>query len=123
MTTADKRLHSRIDALNLLSYSCTDDTGQVVIQGMGRTLNVSQGGILLETHVQIDETYTISLTIGLQEDLVDIKGEIVRSVPGKDDNYESGIKFHEMDEAALQVLKKYIKAFHEEYGTDPPVAK
>ena len=120
MTTADKRLHTRIDSLNLLSYSCTDDTGQVVIQGMGRTLNVSQGGILLETHVQIDETYTISLTIGLQEELVDISGQVVRSVPGKDDNYESGIKFHEMDEAALQLLNKYIKAFHEEYGSEPP---
>ena len=52
---------------------------------------------------------------------VDIKGQIVRSDPGKDDNYESGIKFHEMDEAALQLLKKYIKAFHEEYGSDPLV--
>ena len=121
MTTENKRRHSRIDSLNLLSYSCTDDTGQVVIQGMGRTLNVSQGGLLLETHVQIDDSYTISLTIGLQEELVDIKGQIVRSDPGKDDNYESGIKFHEMDEAALQLLKKYIKAFHEEYGSDPLV--
>ena len=80
-----------------------------------------QGGILLETHVQIDSSYTISLTIGLQEELVDINGRIVRSVPGTDDNYESGIKFHEMDEAALQLLKKYIKAFHEEYGAAPPV--
>ena len=121
MTTENKRRHSRVDSLNLLSYSCTDDTGQVVIQGMGRTLNVSQGGILLETHAQIDSSYTISLTIGLQEELIDINGQVVRSIPGKDDNYESGIKFHEMDEAALQLLNKYIKAFHEEFGSDPLV--
>lgn len=121
MTTENKRRHSRVDSLNLLSYSCTDDTGQVVIQGMGRTLNVSQGGILLETHVQIDSSYTILLTIGLQEELIDINGQVVRSIPGKDDNYESGIKFHEMDEAALQLLNKYIKAFHEEFGSDPLV--
>lgn len=119
MTAKDNRLHSRIDALNLLSYSCIDETGQVVIQGMGRTLNVSEGGILLETHLQIDSTHTISLTIGFKEELVDIDGDIVRSTPGKDDNYESGIKFHEMDEAALKVLKKYIKAFKEQYGSDP----
>jgi len=87
MTSNDKRLHLRIDSLNLLAYSCIDDTGQVVVQGMGRTLNVSQGGILL--------------------------------TPGEDDNYESGIRFHEMDEAAFQILMKYIKAFEEQYGSDP----
>lgn len=119
MTTNDKRLHLRIDSLNLLAYSCIDDTGQVVVQGMGRTLNVSQGGILLETHVKIDSKYTVLLTIGLEEDLVDINGEIVRSTPGKDDNYESGIRFHEMDETAFQILMKYIKAFEEQYGSDP----
>jgi hypothetical protein len=86
---------------------------------MGRTLNVSQGGILLETHVEIDSKYTVSLTIGLEEDLVDINGEIIRSTQGKDDNYESGIRFHEMDEAAFQILMKYIKAFEEQYGSDP----
>jgi len=119
MTTNDKRLHLRVDSLNLLAYSCIDDTGQVVVQGMGRTLNVSQGGILLETHVKIDSKYTVLLTIGLEEDLVDINGEIVHSTPGKDDNYESGIRFHEMDEAAFQILMKYIKAFEEQYGSDP----
>ncbi|UCD31949.1 MAG: PilZ domain-containing protein [Desulfobacterales bacterium] len=118
MTTKDKRLFSRIDSLNLLSYSCTDDSGQVMVQGMGRTLNVSQGGILLETHAKIDPKYTISLTIGLEEDLVDINGDIVHCSPGKDENFESGIQFHKMDEAALQILIKYIKAFKEQYGSE-----
>lgn len=117
MTTNDKRLHTRIDALNLLSYVCIDENDQVVLQGMGRTLNVSQGGILLETHIQMDSKYTVSLTIGLEEGLVDIKGEIAHSSPGKGENYESGIQFLEMDEPALQVLKKYIKAFREQYGS------
>jgi hypothetical protein len=119
MTTNDKRLHLRIDSLNLLAYSCIDDTGQVVVQGMGRTLNVSQGGILLETHIKLDSKHSVLLTIGLEEDLVDINGEIVRSTPGEDDNYESGIRFHEMDEAEFQILNKYIKAFEEQYGSDP----
>ena len=121
MTTNDKRLHKRIDALNLLSYVCIDENDQVVLQGMGRTLNVSQGGILLETHIQMDSKYTVSLTIGLEEGLVDIKGEIAHSSPGKGkgENYESGIQFLEMDEPVLQVLKKYVKAFEKQYGSAP----
>ena len=89
MTTKERRHHPRISALNLISYNCIDETEQIVAQGMGRTLNVSEGGILLETHIQIDPKHTLSLTIGLEEDLVDIKGEVAHSKPGKDDNFET----------------------------------
>ena len=119
MTITDKRQHPRIDSLNLISYVCIDETDTDVIQGMGRTLNVSEGGILLETHIQIDPKHTLSLTIGLEEDLVDIKGEVAHSKPGKDDNFETGIQFFEKDEEALRVLNKYIKAFKEQFNSTP----
>ncbi len=113
MTQDDKRLHSRIDALNLIAYECMDESGQVVMHGMGRTLNISEGGILLKTHVQIEQQYDASLSIGLENDLIDIKGKVVASKPGKVDNFESGIKFLEISEKELSILKLYIKAFKE----------
>jgi len=119
MTTIDKRQHPRIDSLNLISYVCIDETDTGVIQGMGRTLNVSEGGILLETHIQIDPKHTLSLTIGLEEDLVDIKGEVAHSKPGEGDNFETGVQFFETDEEALRVLNKYIKAFKEQFNSTP----
>ena len=111
MTTQNRREHARINALNLISYSCIDETIQAVAQGMGRTLNVSQDGILLETHVPIDPKHTVALTIGLEDDLINIKGKVVFSMAGGEDRFEAGIEFIEIDEAALDVLKKYIKAF------------
>ena len=111
MTRDDKRLHTRIDAFNLLAYDCIDEDGQVVMHGMGRTLNVSEGGILLETHVQIEQQYDALLSIGLENELIDIKGKFVASKPGKVDKFESGIKFLEIGEKELAVLKLYIKAF------------
>jgi c-di-GMP-binding flagellar brake protein YcgR len=111
MTKDDKRVHPRIDALNLIGYDCMDEDGQVVLHGMGRTLNVSEGGILLETHVQIEQQYDASLSIGLEDDLIDIKGKVVASKPGKVDKFESGIKFLEISEKDLAILKLYIKAF------------
>ena len=113
MTQEDKRLHARINALNLISYECMDKTGQVVLQGMGRTLNVSEGGILLETHVQIEPHCTVSLTIGLEDDLVEISGTAVTSKPGEDDKFESGIRFADIGETELTVLILYIQAFKE----------
>ena len=111
MTKEDKRLHTRIDALNLIAYDCMDEDGQVVMHGMGRTLNISEGGILLETHIQIEQQYDALLSISLENDLIDIKGKFVYSRPGKVDKFESGIKFLEIGETELAVLKLYIKAF------------
>ena len=111
MRTNDKRQHQRIDALNLISYSCIDATENVVAQGMGRTLNVSEDGILLETHVSIDPEYTIELAIGLEDDLINIRGSIIYTNPGINDKYQAGIEFLETDSATIETLKKYIKVF------------
>ena len=114
MAINERRHQPRIDALNLISYSCIDSDQNVVTQGMGRTLNVSEEGILLETHVIIDPTYSIELAIGLGDELINIKGNIIFSKPGKDEKFESGIEFVEMDNATLDILKKYIKIFSDQ---------
>jgi hypothetical protein len=114
MTTEDKRKHSRINVLNLISYDCIDETGQTVAQGMGRTLNVSEDGILLETHVLIDSKYTVALAIGLEDDMIDIEGNVVYSNPGVEERYESGIEFIKTTESTLEILKRYIEAFREQ---------
>ena len=114
MVIEERRQHPRIDTLNLISYNCIDETDQIVAQGMGRTLNVSEGGILLETHVPIDPKYTVALAIGLEDDLINIKGKVVFAMAGDEERFDAGIEFIEIDETALEVLKKYIKAFREQ---------
>ena len=113
MNTKEKRQHYRINSQNLLNYACYDDENNLVKQGMGRTLNVSETGILLETHVELESENRIELTIGLEEDLVTIQGKIVYTKSGQDGKFESGIHFFEADEKSNEVLKQYIKAFRE----------
>ncbi len=112
--TVDKRNHQRVRSLNLLSYVCVDENQDVVKQGMGRTLDISEGGILLETHVPINLKHTISLTIGLEDDMTDITGKAVYCREGELGKFESGIEFQEKDEARLRILKEYVKAFREQ---------
>jgi hypothetical protein len=111
MNTQDKRLHQRINSLNLLAYVCLEPDGQMVMQGMGRTLNVSQSGILLETHRPIDPPAKMMLTIGFEEDLIDIHGEVVYSRPGADGKFETGVHFIDVGKLQLALLEKYICAF------------
>jgi hypothetical protein len=111
MTLKEKRKHDRIDALNLLNYVCFDEDNNYVQQGMGRTLNISESGILLETHVAIDPQLTLILSIGLEDDLVDIKAKVVFSKQNPEGKFESGIEFLEKDETTSLILSEYIKFF------------
>ncbi|MDJ0831536.1 MAG: PilZ domain-containing protein [Desulfobacterales bacterium] len=106
----EKRKHERVDSLHL-SYVLIDEDHNIIKQSMGRTLNVSETGILLETHFPIDQEHLVLLTIGLKNDLMDIKGEVIYSRPGHNDKYETGINFIEIDQTALKTLKKFINAF------------
>ena len=110
MTTEEKRKHARISSLNL-SYVCLDENNQIIKQGMGRSLNVSESGILLETHFPIDDQQTVILTLGLEEDLIDIKGRPIHSRTNDEGKYEVGIEFLESDVKARKALKKFVAAF------------
>jgi c-di-GMP-binding flagellar brake protein YcgR len=117
MTTAEKRRHYRVNSQNLLNYACIDENQNKYKQGMGRTLNVSETGILLETHIQLEAQSMVELTIGLEEDLVTLQGTIIRCLPGKEKKFEAGIQFSQMDENAERVLKKFIAAFQGKQST------
>ncbi len=111
MGTIEKRRHSRIDSINLLNYVYEDAEKSKALQGMGRTLNVSESGILLETHVSLEEGVFVSIMIGLEEEMVDIKGQVVFIIESTDGRFQSGINFKEIDETSLEILHKYIEAF------------
>lgn len=108
----DNRKHRRFDSGNLLSYVCLDENEKVVHQGMGKTIDVSEGGILLETHISIEPYQTILLSIGLEDEMADIKGNIIYSRKRDDDMIESGIKFHNITKEGHVILKAFIKKFH-----------
>ena len=114
MKTSDRRQHPRFKSLNLLSYVLIDDGNDAVQQGMGRTLDVSEGGILLETHAPIDPRYTVSLKIGLRDDITNVRGDVVYTRKSQSGRVESGIAFRGPDQTQLKILRKYIKAFYEE---------
>lgn len=113
MVSKDKRKHFRVNSLNL-SYVFVDGNKDEGKQTIGRTLNVSESGILLETHIPVNLNDNLLLTIGLKEDLVNIKGKVVHSAKDEHGKYEVGVKFTDKDDAASKILGKYIKAFKDQ---------
>lgn len=117
MNGSEKRKHERIDALNL-SYIGVDEDNTIVQQGMGRTLNVSESGILLETHFPIDEGSNVVLTLGLEEDLLDFRGKVVRLLTGDEEKFKIGIEFNDIDASGKDILCRYIEVFKSQHQED-----
>jgi hypothetical protein len=113
MKEEEKRRHPRFDSLNL-SYICLDEDQKVVKQGMGRTLNLSESGILLETYFPIDAGHTVILSIGLRDALVDARGRLVHLRETGPDLYEVGIRFVDPDEQVLNSIRQFLEALSAE---------
>jgi len=114
MPQSDKRKKVRIGSHNLVSYVCVDENGHMIKQGIGRTLNISEGGILLETYAPMDWHHSVLLTIGLEEEIKDFKGKIAHSKQRKDGKFENGVEFLEMSADEMRFLQQIITIFEEE---------
>jgi len=110
MTSDNKRQHQRIPSLNL-SYICLDENNNIVKQGMGRTLNISESGILLETHFPIEPQYLVLMAIALEEDLLEIKGKPIHARSNKTGEFEVGIEFLEPDQDSIRLLQNFISKY------------
>ena len=120
MSYSEKRRHVRVKSQNLLSYVCLDEDHRVLCHRMGKTLNVAEGGILLETHDPINTKQTLEMTIGLRDETIDIRGKIVHYKIDEDEKYHLGIQFIDMDDNRLRILKKFIKDFYGQKDTLEP---
>jgi len=71
---ANLRKHPRVKTRNLIAYLTFDEHDKVVSQGLSKALDISRGGILLETPDPI-ELGTISLlAVDLDTKFIEIKG-------------------------------------------------
>ncbi|MFC1895089.1 PilZ domain-containing protein [Thermodesulfobacteriota bacterium] len=114
----EKERAARFDSLNLLHYACFDEEGQQVCQGMGRTLNVSETGILLETYAPVEDESPVTVSIGLEDDLVELKGKIMYCREVEQGKYKAGIHFTEPLEKEMQILRQYIGFFASQTGRE-----
>lgn len=116
MANEDKRRFPRFNSLNL-SYVLVDGAeDEVQRQTMGRTLDVSEVGIRLETHLPVEVGREMLLSVGLEEEVLDIRGRVIHSSRNKEGKNELGVEFLDKDAAASEILVRFIKAFRQQRG-------
>jgi len=110
MTAHDKRRFLRMDSLHLLDYLVLEADGSHGRYSMGRTLDVSVDGIQLETTEPLRPGTRLLITLGLEENLVDIEGEVIHCRPRRR-RYLSGVAFWRVEKSDRLILDQYINAF------------
>ena len=109
--TTERRRYIRPESLNLLDYLIVDEQGRPSEYSMARTLNVSKGGILMETHIPLPKGQQVMITLGLKEQLIDVMGRIVYT-SNSSGRHENGIEFFHVSDNDKRVLDNYVTAFH-----------
>ncbi len=113
--TIERRRYIRPEALNLLDYLVVDEQGRQGDYSMARTLNISKGGVLMETHIPLPLGQQVMITLGLEDQLIDVMGRIVY-VTSSSGRHQNGIEFFHVSDSDKRILDRYVAAFRKLYA-------
>ena len=104
-----KPRHKRLETLNLVSLSHKDPEGHVDLEIVGRTLDLSEGGILLECSQSVpSENKEVEVILGIREHIIKVKGEIVHMRDLEDDNVGLGIAFRDLSAENARIINGFM---------------
>jgi hypothetical protein len=89
----ERRASGRIRSLNLTSYTPKRDDEQEYIVSIGRTLDVSEGGVKVETHRKLEDGTELEMAIAVEEKIITAKGEVIHTEELENGLFGTGIRF------------------------------
>ena len=116
MEFIERRKHPRVEINNLISYVCIDDSDNKTKEGRGKALNISQGGILIETNDSFEWQDTLELSIEIEDELISIKGKVIYCNAHDFGKFRTGIQFLETNEKILSFVINLLKTYTELLG-------
>jgi hypothetical protein len=112
MSSTDQRIHPRVPTCNLISFNVYDGDGRLVSHSMAKALNISQGGILIESAVMLKADYISLMSADTHNKLVEVKGLVRFSKETENGRFETGISFEGTHEENVEFAKGLVKVFH-----------
>ena len=108
----ERRIYPRVNTCNLISYMAIGENGEISDLGMGRALNISQNGIFLETPRLVFSKYISLMSVDLDNNLIEIKGQVMYSGINRSGMIGNGIRLQGEHHENVQFATRLIKVFH-----------
>lgn len=105
-----KRASLRIDSLNLVSIQHFELGNVPDILTVGRTLDLSEGGIKLEVPYALPLFSRLSLSIALKDNIIQTQGEVIFLAVQDDGHIHLGLRFLAMSEEDKKAIRNYLSA-------------
>jgi len=112
MDNVNRRKHVRVKTDNLIAHETIGKDGKVVSRSMGKALNVSRSGLLLETSYPIVAEGISLMAADLDDNLIEMKGRPIYCRETYTGMYQTGISFIGTEEDTAKFAVKLIKLFH-----------
>jgi len=110
----NKRKYPRVNTRVLISYDCYDEDGELIEQRHGVILDVSLGGMLIETDNIVEANYIEIVFVNHDNKLMSAVGSIVHSRMAENGKAKTGICFHGADSENIKLVTNLIRTHH--YG-------
>jgi len=107
------RFHNRKDSIRLkvvypAIYTRLDNKGRACDQKVSRSMNVSQGGVRLQSSFPVDYGEVLDVTMALGGDLVAFKGKVVYVTFSEGQGFEFGISIVDIENQDRAALTRFI---------------
>ena len=114
----DKRKYPRINIRVLASFDCYDEDGELFDQKLGVILDISLGGMLIETDDIIKANYVEIVFVNHEHRIMSIVGSIVHSRKSENGKAKTGLCFHGADSENVKIATILIRTHY--YGKKNP---
>ena len=101
---SDRRAHARVDARYEVAFDYYASDGKKMGHGYATTINVSVGGLLLETNTALMDGQLLALEIISPLYAFMATGEIVYAVPISEEIYRLGVHFKDTIQGGWEQL-------------------
>jgi hypothetical protein len=101
----EQRSSRRIRSLNLTSYTPKKADQQDYIISIGRTLDVSQGGVKVETHRPLEQGTELEMDIAIEDRIIAATGVVCHTEELKNGLFGTGIQFTTISEEDREYLR------------------
>jgi len=108
----ERRKYPRVEANNLISYSCLDETGHELAHCLARVLDINPLGAKIETFQEILSENIHLTSVDADDNLIDIVGQVLHAHRADDGKYEYGISFMGTISENTDFALKLIAACH-----------
>lgn len=104
----ERRDHPRVEKLNLVQISRFDEEGFRADLAVGRTLDISHGGVRLELYQPLPLRSVLNLTLALNNRLIEVTGTVVHLEVLDAERCAMGVEFTDLSDDARLLIDAHV---------------